>query len=79
MRLRERDELLLLLPVPPKMCISICSSRFMRKVSNCGSHPSVKSTGKNRMKTREEIDRAQHYYASLLFILHNTTKIRTPT
>ena len=34
------------------MCTSICSARYMTKVSACGSRPQAKRTGKTRMKTR---------------------------
>lgn len=39
------------LPVPPKMCMSICSSRHITKVLTWGSNPKRKMTGKHKANT----------------------------
>lgn len=39
------------LPVPPKMCMSICSSRHITKVLTWGSNPNRKMTGKHKANT----------------------------
>lgn len=41
----------LALPLPPKTCISICSSRHITKVLTWGSNPKRKMTGKHKAKT----------------------------
>lgn len=38
-------------PVPPKTCMSICSSRHITKVLTWGSSPKRKMTGKHRART----------------------------
>lgn len=42
------------LPVPPKPCISICSSRYMRQVLTWGRRPSRKTNGKHKVNTARE-------------------------
>lgn len=39
------------LPVPPKMCMSICSSRHITNVLTWGSNPKRKITGKHKANT----------------------------
>ena len=36
------------------MCISICSRKNIRKVSNCGIHPMVKRIGKKRINAADQ-------------------------
>lgn len=39
------------LPVPPKTCMSTCSSKYIRHVLTWGSSPSRKTRGKQRVNT----------------------------
>lgn len=43
-----------IIPVPPKPCISICSSRYMRQVLTWGRRPRRKTKGKHRVNTGRE-------------------------
>lgn len=42
------------LPVPPKPCMSICSSRYMRQVLTWGRRPRRKTNGKHKVNTGRE-------------------------
>lgn len=46
-------------PVPPKTCMSICSSRHITKVLTWGSSPKRKMTGKHRARTVGEKEKKQ--------------------
>lgn len=51
------------IPVPPKMCMSICSSRHITKVLTWGSNPKRKITGKHKANTVGQNENKSSYFS----------------